>query len=93
MLFFRRYKKKVQKLQKIALDQHMTGLEKAVWWSEYVIRHNGTKHLRNPTADMPLYEYLLVDVILMHFAILVVIQYLARMALKNLRGKRKIKVG
>lgn len=41
----------------------MTGLEKAVWWSEYVIRHGGTRHLRSPTADISWFEYLLLDVV------------------------------
>lgn len=41
----------------------MTGLEKAVWWTEYVIRHKGARHLRSPAVDMSLYQYLLLDVI------------------------------
>lgn len=41
----------------------MTGLEKAVWWSEYIIRHKKTGHLRSPAIDLPLYQYLLLDVI------------------------------
>lgn len=41
----------------------MTGLEKAVWWTEYVIRNKGAKHLRNPAADIPFYQYYLIDVI------------------------------
>lgn len=42
----------------------MSGLDLAVWWTEYVIRHNGTQHLRSPTIDVPLYEYLCLDVLL-----------------------------
>lgn len=41
----------------------MSGLEKAVWWTEYVIRHEGANHLRNPALNMPWYQYFLVDVI------------------------------
>lgn len=40
----------------------MKGLEKAVWWTEYVLRH-GTQHLRSPSADIPLYQYYFLDVI------------------------------
>lgn len=41
----------------------MTGTQKAVWWTEYVIRHKGTKHLRGGAVDIPLYQYYLLDVI------------------------------
>ncbi|KAJ8948062.1 hypothetical protein NQ314_008488 [Rhamnusium bicolor] len=41
----------------------MTGLEKAVWWTEYVIRNKGAKHLRNPAVNLPFYQYYLLDVI------------------------------
>lgn len=41
----------------------MSGLEKAVWWTEYVIRHNGAHHLKNPALNMPWYQYFLVDVV------------------------------
>ncbi|KAG5874354.1 hypothetical protein JTB14_022347 [Gonioctena quinquepunctata] len=58
-----RYKENISKMGKWAKDVPMTGLEKAVWWTEYVIRHKGSKHLRNPAADIPLYQYFLLDVI------------------------------
>ncbi|XP_030759556.1 UDP-glucuronosyltransferase 2B15-like [Sitophilus oryzae] len=59
-----KYTQKIQKLKFIAEDEPMSSLDKAVYWSEYVIRHNGTEHLKSLAADMPLYEYLLLDVIL-----------------------------
>lgn len=46
------------------LDQPMSGLEKAIFWSEYVIRHKGATHLRSPLLDLPLYEFLMLDVLL-----------------------------
>ncbi|KAF5301857.1 hypothetical protein FQR65_LT08689 [Abscondita terminalis] len=58
-----KYRNKVKELAELALDQPMTGLEKAVWWTEYVIRHNGTRHLRSPLLDIPFYQYYLLDVI------------------------------
>lgn len=41
----------------------MSGLDTAIWWIEYVIRHKGTKHLWNFDNILPLYEYLMLDVI------------------------------
>ncbi|KAK4872741.1 hypothetical protein RN001_014770 [Aquatica leii] len=63
-----KYRNKVKELAELALDQPMSGLEKAIWWTEYVIRHNGTAHLRSPLLDVPYYQYYFLDV----FAIFVV---------------------
>jgi len=37
-------------------------MEKAVFWTEYVLRHGGTP-IRSASAELPLYQYLLLDVI------------------------------
>ncbi|KAJ8971084.1 hypothetical protein NQ317_019256, partial [Molorchus minor] len=57
------YKDNILKLRKLASDVPMNGLEKAIWWIEYVIRNKGAKHLRNPTSDLPFYQYAHLDVI------------------------------
>lgn len=49
----------------------MTGLERAVWWVEYVIRHKDTKHLRGTAVDLPFYKYFLLDII--GFVVIVVL--------------------
>lgn len=36
-------------------DQPLTGVEKTIWYIDYVLRHNET--------DLSLYKYLLLDVI------------------------------
>lgn len=53
----------MRRLGRLAKDVPMSGLEKAVWWTEYIIRNKGAKHLRNPSADIPFYQYFLLDVI------------------------------
>lgn len=45
-------------------DHPQTPLERAVWWTEYVIRHRGAKHFRSPAANMPWSEYLMADVVI-----------------------------
>ncbi|KAK9746317.1 UDP-glucoronosyl and UDP-glucosyl transferase [Popillia japonica] len=72
----KKYLEAATKLSKISTDQPMTGLEKAVWWTEYVLRYNGAKHLRSPAVDMPLYEYFLLDVLAPIFAILLIVTYI-----------------
>lgn len=54
----------------------MSGVKKAVWWTEYVLRHNGAQHLKGPSYQMPLYQYFLLDIIgfmLLVFLILIII--------------------
>nr|WEU75325.1 uridine diphosphate-glycosyltransferases 33AP1 [Glyphodes pyloalis] len=51
------FRQNVEKLRVIMNDQPQTPLERAVWWTEYVIRHKGAKHLRSPAANMSLTEY------------------------------------
>ncbi|KAF5287368.1 hypothetical protein FQA39_LY15971 [Lamprigera yunnana] len=67
------YKNKVRKFADVAEDQPMSGLEKAVWWTEYVIKHKGAKHLRSPILDVPTYRYFLLDII----AVIVLISEMA----------------
>ncbi|KAJ8959686.1 hypothetical protein NQ318_021877, partial [Aromia moschata] len=57
-----RYKDSVKRLRRQALDTPMSGLQCAIWWTEYIIRNKGAKHLRSPTADLPVYQYWLLDV-------------------------------
>lgn len=43
-------------------DENAKGLEKAIWWIEYVIRNKGAAHFRSRIVDMSWYEYLMLDV-------------------------------
>lgn len=38
-------------------------LERAVWWVEYVLRHDGAHHLRSPAQDLAGYQLYQVDVV------------------------------
>lgn len=46
-------------------DQPMTPQERAVFWTEYVIRHRGAPHLKPPVARLSWRELLLLDVALL----------------------------
>lgn len=60
----------------------MTGLEKAIWWIEYVIRQNGAKHLRSPAMDLPSYQYYLLDVVGAFLAVSGILTYICFIVLK-----------
>lgn len=70
-----RYKENAKQLSARYRDRPMSPLDTAVYWTEYVIRHKGAPHLRTAAADMPWYQYLLLDVIA--FLILVTVSALA----------------
>ncbi|CAG9792436.1 unnamed protein product [Diatraea saccharalis] len=58
------YRQNIIKLRTLIRDQPQTPLERAVWWTEYVIRHGGAKHLRSPAANMSWTEYLELELVL-----------------------------
>ncbi|KAJ8708417.1 hypothetical protein PYW07_010542 [Mythimna separata] len=52
------YRRNIEKLRNLMEDEPMRPLERAVWWTEYVLRHGGARHLRSPAANMTWTEYL-----------------------------------
>lgn len=63
------YKLNIQKLRQIVHDQPMKPVDKAVWWTEYVIRHNGTKHLEYVAKNVPFHQKYMLDFIAIAFGI------------------------
>ena len=59
--------KKVSELYK---DRPMSAMDTSIYWIEYVIRHKGASHLRSAAVHLPLYQYLLLDVIAFLLAVL-----------------------
>ena len=51
-----KYKENIRNLKDLVNDQPMTSREKAVWWTEYIIRHKGAKHLEYPGRLVPFYQ-------------------------------------
>ncbi|KAF9423654.1 hypothetical protein HW555_000980 [Spodoptera exigua] len=57
------YRENIAKLRRIFQDEPMPPLERAVWWTEYVLRHGGARHLRGPAANMSWAEYLELELV------------------------------
>lgn len=77
-------------------NQPINPMEHAVYWGEYIIKHKGAKHIKSIAAKMPLYRYLLLDVIaflsIASITLLTLTYYSIKFILKNLlRRKRKVK--
>lgn len=60
-----KYKDNIKALRKQMQDQPQTSREKAVWFSEYVIRHKGANHLQYPGKFVPFHQKYCFDIILL----------------------------
>nr|CAD7426443.1 unnamed protein product [Timema monikensis] len=89
------YASNMKRLSAIFHDQPETPLERAVYWTEYVLRHGGAPHLRSVAVDLPLYQYLLLDVGLVLLLLLGTVSaalvLLLRLLRRVLRNKSKQK--
>lgn len=85
--------KEAQRRARVVRDQPETPLERAVYWTEYVIRHRGAHHLRSAAVDMPWYQVELLDVFLfLRFAILSPIIFLFYLVKKCCKKSKKPKM-
>jgi glucuronosyltransferase len=52
-------------LKRLLLDQPISSssVDRACWWIDYVLRHDGTKHLKSTMKNLTWSEYLLIDVV------------------------------
>ncbi|XP_052741051.1 UDP-glucosyltransferase 2-like [Bicyclus anynana] len=90
------YRENVVKLHNIMRDQPQTPLERAVWWTEYVLRHGGATHLRAAGAHMHWTEYYAMDVVIfllvvvltIFIAVIFAIRYICD-SLKDIKIKLK----
>lgn len=57
-------------------DDPMEPAELVKYWTEYVLRHKGALYLRPADADMPLYQFLLLDVIFLILCLAIICGYL-----------------
>jgi glucuronosyltransferase len=91
--YYFRFKMSIREVRDLLFDKPMTGLDKAVWWSEYIIRHKGATHLRSPTADISWFDYLMLDVAIAVTLIAGIITYIsyALGQMSNSYRKRKLK--
>ncbi|XP_050311787.1 UDP-glucosyltransferase 2-like [Anthonomus grandis grandis] len=82
-----KYRMNARQLVQQLLDQPMSGLERAVWWTEYALRNRNVDVLRRPlNYDMPLYQYLFLDVIFCCLGALVVLVWLLFKTVGLVRG-------
>jgi glucuronosyltransferase len=85
-----KYRKNIKRVKKLIYDQPMTNREKAVWWTEYVIRNKGAKNLKYHGRKVPLYQKVCIDVIAFIVAfVYLLIKFVS--ILKKISSFRKLK--
>lgn len=77
-----KYKENVVKLGKIVKDEQISPTKKAVWWTEYLIRNDGAKHLAYHGVKVPTYQIYYLDVIAAYLAILTLLYYLIKIIVR-----------
>lgn len=93
------YKEKITAISKQFRDQPEAPLQRALYWIEYVLRHEGAAHLKSPAVNMSHFQILLLDIIvpvaLIIFTIIYIIYCLIKIIFKmlvNSQHKQKHKV-
>ncbi|KAI3375257.1 hypothetical protein L3Q82_021764, partial [Scortum barcoo] len=67
-----RYKENVQKLSALHRDRPIDPLKLSVYWTEFVMRHKGAKHLRPAVHDLNWIQYYCLDVMVLLASVVLV---------------------
>ncbi|MGH0138735.1 UNVERIFIED_CONTAM: hypothetical protein FKN15_037135 [Acipenser sinensis] len=70
-----RYRQDAQLLSQIHKDQPGHPVSRTVYWINYILRHNGAKHLHSAVSSIPSYQYFLLDVALVMLVGTLIILY------------------
>ncbi|XP_069190590.1 UDP-glycosyltransferase UGT5 [Procambarus clarkii] len=73
-----KYKKNVMRMSAGMRDQPTSPRDRAVFWTEYVIRHRGAPQLRSPAAQLSWVEFLMLDVLLLLLLALFLLFFILR---------------
>ncbi len=90
----------MRKLSQSFRDRPMSPKQTVIYWTEYVIRNNGAPQLRTSGADMPLYQYFFLDIVLLVIVTISLVTYVTvwlmrriyNLCIKNLKYRIPFKV-
>ncbi|KAI5706297.1 hypothetical protein M8J75_006741 [Diaphorina citri] len=80
-----RYKEQAMARSRILKDRLRSPLDTAVYWTEYVLQHEGALHLSPVSRHLYWFQYYLLDVLAFILAVLMVAYLLIRKILKETR--------
>ncbi|GLH05010.1 UDP-glucuronosyltransferase 1-1 [Gryllus bimaculatus] len=78
------YRENVKEASRIFRDQPQKPIERAIFWTEYAIRHKGAPHLRSTALKLNLFEYYLVDVIIFFLVSVLVFITISLMCMRKI---------
>ncbi|XP_069679592.1 UDP-glucosyltransferase 2 [Periplaneta americana] len=58
-----KYRQSVNRRSMLLRDQEEHPLQRAIYWTEYVLRHEGAYHLQSPSRRLGIVQYYLLDVV------------------------------
>lgn len=89
------YREVVQRKAQLYKDRPQHPLDQAVWWVEYVLRHNGAKHMQSEAVFLNWWQYHSLDVIGLLLAVALVQMYVGKVLLglvwRRLVRRKKVK--
>lgn len=90
------YSEVAKKLSRLYRDRAEHPLDRAVYWIEYVIRHNGAKHMQSPGVDFNMLQHYSIDVLafisIVAWVLVKLVRILFNVFLFKVFGIRKQKV-
>lgn len=78
------YRDKALEVSQILNDNMVHPMDEFVWWVEYVIRTKGAKHMKSHASEMPMYSYLMVDVIAATVLLVIGIVFVLRVIFRKM---------
>lgn len=92
MIFHYSVRESTSRISRVIRDEIIPGKDVATYWIEYVLRHNGTKHLQVAAKNMPFYKQNLIDVAVFLLSTLLVVLFVnyifIRFLYRCLSGKK-----
>ncbi len=96
IVYLEAYKSRMRELSILFRDRPLDPLENAVYWTEYVLRHNDTTHLKPLGMNRNWYQRRLLDVYLfcvsLFMGVILISGYLSKFCVHQLYFKTKIKI-
>lgn len=68
-------------------DREVKPIDTAIYWTEYIIRHNGAPHLKVGGVYFPWYKYYLIDVLGALIFIFLFILYISKKIIFIMKSK------
>lgn len=87
------YAATVKKISNLNRDRPEHPLDRAAFWIEYVIRHDGAKHMQSPAVHLNFLQYYMVDVFVFTlvtlYAVIRLLKFVFKSFLKTIRKQFK----